>query len=75
MTMRNRSPKKNKVEVNKVAPTSPETHFMAPSETDRISIEVPVSSHPIEYSSLKCFLRTNSKTYATRKTHIKIEII
>jgi hypothetical protein len=74
MTMRNKSPKKNNVEVNKVAPTSPETHFNAPSETERISIKVPVTSQPIEYSSLKCFLRTNSKTYATRNTHIKIEI-
>jgi hypothetical protein len=75
MIMRNKSPKKNNVEVNNVAPTRPETQRMAFSETERMSINVPVTSQPIEYSSLKCFLLTSSKTYATRKMHIKMEII
>ena len=72
--MRNKSPKKNSVEVNNVAPTRLETHRMASSETERISIKVPVISQPIEYSSLKCFLLTSSKTYATRRMQIKMEI-
>ena len=53
---------KNNVEVNKVAPTNSETHLNKLSETESASMEVPVISQPIEYSSLKCFLLTNSKT-------------
>ena len=62
ITMRNSNPKKNKVEVNRVAHTFSDTHFSNPSDTDKASIEAPVMSQPIEYSSLRCFLLTSSKT-------------
>jgi len=50
-----------------VAPTSPETHFKAPSETERISIKVPVTSQPIEAKAILPFLKAMEFNTFTRR--------
>ena len=74
MVTRKVRPKKKSVEVNKVAPTRLEIQTRRSSEIERISIKEPVTSQPIEYSSLKWRRLTSSKTYATRKMQIRIAI-
>lgn len=62
ITIKNNNPRKNNVDVTAVAPTKFVIFDNKSIHMDITSIKIPVISQPIEYSSLRCLLLTNSKT-------------